>query len=165
MYANSLVCWSHMYKFLLHRFKRVDVFLTISSVCWLKESLLSRMIPRYLSDLTSSSAIKLRERGPALRMVSAADWVCSGGWTVTGEEGVCMRYWNLHNVLVLLDILSNLHFLMLKVICHFLAQCWSRRMSSCSRCASAIVSIFRYNALSSANNRILEVSVYSMSLM
>ena len=38
-------------------------------------------------------------------------------------------------------------------------------MSCCSESESAKVSIFRYNALSSANNLILEMSLFSMSLM
>ena len=38
-------------------------------------------------------------------------------------------------------------------------------MSCCNECVSAKVSIFRYNALSSANSLILEVRLFSMSLM
>ena len=66
---------------------------------------------------------------------------------------------------VVLVTLRSLHFLMLNFICHLFAQSWSRRMSCCSECESAKVSIFRYNALSSANRLILEVRLFSMRLM
>ena len=68
-------------------------------------------------------------------------------------------------VFVLFGILRSLHFFMLNFICHLFAQSWSRRMSCCSECESAKVSIFPYNALSSANSLILEVRLFSMSLM
>ena len=50
-----------MCRFRLHKFRSfVDLF-TISSMCWLKESLLSRITPRYLSDLTSSRTMEFDE--------------------------------------------------------------------------------------------------------
>ena len=52
---------------------------------------------------------------------------------------------------------------MLSSICHLCAQSWSRRI--CNECEFAKVSIFRYKELSSANSQILEVRLFSMSLM
>ena len=56
-------------------------------------------------------------------------------------------------------------FLMLNFICHLFAQIWSCRMFCGCECDSAKVSIFQYNALSSANSLILEVKLFSMSSM
>ena len=47
-----------MCRFRLHRFKSFVVLFTISSMCWLKESLLSRITPIYLSDFTSSRTME-----------------------------------------------------------------------------------------------------------
>ena len=50
-----------MCRFRLHRFKSFVVLFTISLMCWLKESLLSRITPRYLSDFTSSRTMEFDE--------------------------------------------------------------------------------------------------------
>ena len=133
-------------------------------MCWWKEGLLSRIIPIYLSDFASSRTVEFGESELSRsRMVSVAVEVCCSG--LMFEGGVCMRYLNLIVVFVLFIILRGLHVLMLNFICHLFSQSWSRRMSCCSDCESAKVSIFRYKALSSANSLILEVRLFSMSLM
>ena len=153
-----------MCRFRLHKFRSLVDLFTISSMCWLKESLLSRITPRYFSDLTSSRTMEFDESELSMfRLLYTAVEVCCGGAMFEGD--VCMRYLNLILVFVLFVILRSLHFFMLNFICHLSAQSWSRRMSCCSECESAKVSIFRYNALSSANSLILEVRLFSMSLM
>ena len=62
-------------------------------------------------------------------------------------------------------ILRSLHLFVLTFICHLFAPFWSRGMSCCCEYESAKVSIFRYNTLSSANSLILDVRLFSMSLM
>ena len=48
-------------------------------MCWLKESLLSRITPRYLSDFTSSRTMEFDESELSrFRMLSAAVEVCCG---------------------------------------------------------------------------------------
>ena len=65
-------------------------------MCWLKESLLSRITPRYLSDFTSSRTMEFDESELSrFRMFSAAVEVCCGCLVFEGEVGVCMRYLNL----------------------------------------------------------------------
>ena len=66
-----------MCRFRLHRFKSFVVLFTISSMCWLKESLLSIMTPRYLSDFTSSRTMVFGEcELSRFIMLSAAVEVC-----------------------------------------------------------------------------------------
>ena len=110
-----------MCRFRLHKVRSfVDLF-TISSMCWLKESLLSRITPRYLSDLTSSRTMEFYEGALSmLRLLYTAVEVCCGGAMFEGD--VCMRYLNLIVVFVLFVILRNLHFFMLNFICHLSAQ-------------------------------------------
>ena len=96
-------------------------------------------------------------------MLSAGFEVCCGGLVFEGD--VCMIYVIIIVAFVLFVILRSLHFFMLNFICHLFAQFWSRRMSCWSECESGNVSIFRYNTLSSANSLILDVRLFSMSLM
>ena len=77
-----------MCRFRLYRLESVVVLFNISSMCWLKESLLSIMTPRYLSDFTSSRTMEFDES--ELSLLSAAVEVCCGG--LMFEGGVCMRY-------------------------------------------------------------------------
>ena len=81
------------------------------------------------------------------------------------EGDVCMIYLILIVAFVLFVILRSLHVFVLTFICHLFSQFWSRGMSCCSEYESAKVSIFRYNTLSSANSLILDVRLFSMSLM
>ena len=112
-----------MCRFRLHRFKSFVVLFTISSMCWLKESLLSRITPRYLSDFTSLRTMEFDESELSRFIIlSAAVEVCCGCLVFEGEVGVCMRYLNLIMVFVLFVILRSLHFLMLNFICHLSAQ-------------------------------------------
>ena len=81
---------------------------TISSMCWLKESLLSRITPRYLSDFTSSWTMAFHESQlSTYRMLSAAVEVCCGCLVFKCEVRVCMRYVNLIMVFVLCVILRS----------------------------------------------------------
>ena len=81
------------------------------------------------------------------------------------EGDVCMIYLIIIVAFVFLFILRSLHLFVLNCICHLFAQFWSRGMSCCSEYESAKVSIFRYNTLSSAHSLILDVRLFSMSLM
>ena len=112
-----------MCRFRLHKFRSfVDLF-TISSMCWLKESLLSRITPRYLSDLTSSRTMEFDESELSMfRLLYTAVEVCCGGAMFEGD--VCMIYLNIIVVFVLFVILRSLHFFMLNFICHLSAQSW-----------------------------------------
>ena len=75
-----------MCRFRLHKFRSfVDLF-TISSMCWLKESLLSRITPRYLSDLTSSRTMEFDESELSMfRLLYTAVDVCCGGAMFEGD--------------------------------------------------------------------------------
>ena len=98
-----------MCRFRLHRFKSCVVLFTISSICRLKESLLSRITPIYLSDFTSTRTMEFD--GSELSrfiMLSAAVEVCCGCLVFEGEVGVCMRYLNIIMVFVLFVILRSL---------------------------------------------------------
>ena len=65
-------------------------------MCWLKESLLSIMTPRYLSDLTSLRTMEFdKSELSRFRMLSAAVEVCCGGLSLMFAGDVCMIYLNL----------------------------------------------------------------------
>ena len=58
-------------------------------MCWLKESLLSKITPTYLSDFTSSRPMEFYASELSMfRMLSAAVEVCSGCMVFGGEVGV-----------------------------------------------------------------------------
>ena len=62
-------------------------------MCWLKESLLSRITPRYLSDFTSSRTMEFDESElSGFRMLFAAVVVCCQCRIFEGLVGVCMSY-------------------------------------------------------------------------
>ena len=98
-----------MCRFRLHKFNGFVILITMSSMCWLKASLLSRITPRYLSDFTSSRTMEFdKSELSRYRMLSAVVEVCCSG--LMFEGGVCMRYLNLIVVFVLSVILRSLHF-------------------------------------------------------
>ena len=104
-----------MCRFRLHKFRSfVDLF-TISSMCWLKESLLSRITPRYLSDLTSSRTMEFDESELSMfRLLYTAVEVCCGGAMFEGD--VCMRYLNL--IVVFVHFVNSEEFTLLYVKFH-----------------------------------------------
>ena len=99
-----------MCRFRLHKFRSfVDLF-TISSMCWLKESLLSRITPRYLSDLTSSRTMEFDESELSMfRLLYTAVEVCCGGAMFEGD--VCITFATIVDAVPLvLFSLSNFSF-------------------------------------------------------
>ena len=78
-----------MYRFLLHRLRRSVAFFVIMSTCSLNESLLSRIIHKYLSHGTSSRGVKFGVGGLTFSTFLASVMVLSSiSMWHGGEEGV-----------------------------------------------------------------------------
>ena len=67
-----------IWRFLLHKFKRLVFFIAISSVWLLNESLLSRTTPMYLSHCMSSRCVKAAVGGSVINISAAALYISGG---------------------------------------------------------------------------------------